>query len=159
MWYDWKTETLLPRIIWIESNLKIMLRTSRDHFRMSLDNSYPIAHFGPPLWRHERAWWKLEPQHTQHWRCSHVWGNWYSGVKVFWKTWNKVRVDVIWNTVCHEFLMMSCLILLLEIIDAVVDTSLTHVPSSLLPARSQSEPIPRWLLQRSALMIFWKYGF
>ena len=28
-------------------------------------------------------------------------------------------------------------------IDAVVDTSLTHVPSSLLPARSQSEPIPR----------------
>lgn len=83
---------------------------------MSHDNSYAIAHFAPPLWRHERAWWKLEPQHTQHWRCSHVRGNWYLGVKVFWKTWNKVLVDMIWNTVCHEFLMMSCLILLLVIL-------------------------------------------
>ena len=83
---------------------------------MSRDNSYPIAHFGPPLWRHERAWWKLEPQHTQHWRRSQVWGNWYLGVKVFWKTWNKVLVDMIWNTVCHEFLMMSCLILILLLV-------------------------------------------
>ncbi len=38
------------------------------------------------------------------------------GVKVFWKTWNKVLVDMIWNTVCHEFIVMLCLILLLVIL-------------------------------------------